>query len=293
VRDTVAAALQHLVDLATPPITLLLLFAVGLELTPGDFREVRKRPGMVAAGVLLPPLLLPPLAITLIQLLDPAPLIASGLLLLVVCPIGGISNAYSALARASLALSVTMTTVSCASAIVTIPAATALLEWLMGHAAPYSAPARTLIVQLFVVIAPSIAAGMAARALRPALVARYRAEIQAVALTLLGLLVVLVIGSAVGRPGIEWVSAIVVVVAFVAVACVLGTAVAWMLGGSSADRFTFAAEFATRNLAIALAVAIALGTQREFVVFGAIYALVEIPVVTGAALMRRQLTSMA
>jgi bile acid:Na+ symporter, BASS family len=282
---------QALVDLATPPITLLLLFSVGLELTIGDFRYVRDRPGMVAAGVLLPPLLLPPLAIFLIRLVAPAPIIASGLLLLVVCPIGGISNAYSAIARASVALSVTMTAVSCAAAIVTIPAATALLERMMGHVAPYSAPARPLVAQLFVGLVPAIAAGMALRAWQPALVARHRHQTQAFALALVGILVTLVIGSVVVRPGLQWLSAITVVVAFIAAASALGVAASWALGGNAADRFTFAAEFATRNLAIALAVAIALESQREFVVFGAVYALVEIPVMTLAALVRRRLVS--
>lgn len=246
---------------------------------------------MVTAGVLLPPLLLPPLAIFLIRLVDPAPIIASGLLLLVVCPIGGISNAYSAIARASVALSVTMTAVSCTAAIVTIPAATALLEWMMGHVAPYSAPARTLVAQLFVGLVPAIGAGMTIRAWQPALVARHRRQTQAFALALVGILVTLVIGSVLVRPGLEWLSAITTVTAFIAAASVLGVAASWMLGGSAADRFTFAAEFATRNLAIALAVAIALGSQREFVVFGAVYALVEIPVMAGAALIRRQLVS--
>jgi len=80
--------MQPLVDSASKLITLLLLVAVGLDLTLGDFRRVRERPGMVTAGVLLPPLLLPPLAIALIELVAPSPVIAAGLLLLAVCPSG-------------------------------------------------------------------------------------------------------------------------------------------------------------------------------------------------------------
>jgi BASS family bile acid:Na+ symporter len=279
--------LQHLVDLAAPPITLLLLFAVGLELTPGDFRRVRDRPGMVAAGVLLPPLLLPLLAIALILLLDPAPLMASGLLLLVVCPIGGISNAYSALARASVALSVTMTAVSCGAAVVTIPGATALLERLLGHTAPYSAPTRALVTQLLLILVPAVAAGMLLRASWPALAARHRPLVQGIALSLLVTLVVLVVASAAGDPEVGWSSGVLLVVAFVVASFVLGALVAWALGGSPADRFTFSAEFSTRNLAVALAVAYAFGGQRDFVRFAAVYAMVEIPLVTAAALLAR------
>ena len=280
--------MQTLLDITATPITFLLLLGVGLELTPADFLRVRDRPWMVAAGVLLPPLLLPPLAIVLIHLVHPSPVIAAGLLLVVVCPIGGLSNAYSAVARASVALSVAMTAVSCATALATIPAATALIEWLLGHAATYSAPTRTLVAQLLLVLAPSIGAGMAIRAYWPALATRHRQRFQGVALGLLGLLAVLVIGSAVGRSEIEWPSALSLMLAFVASSFALGASVAWLLGGTPADRFTFSAEFSTRNLAVALAVAFALGGQREFVWFTAVYATVEIPLVTLAAVVFRR-----
>jgi bile acid:Na+ symporter, BASS family len=281
--------MQQLVEIASPVLTVLLLVAVGMDLETRDFRSVRERPGTVVTGVLLPALLLPPLAIVLIRLVQPTPMIAAGLLLLVVCPIGGLSNAYSVLARASTALSVTLTAVSCAAALVTIPLATALLDLLLGQAAPYSAPASTLAAQLLAVIVPPVAAGMAIRARWPALATRHRPLVQGTAFALLAILLLLVIASATDRTEIGWTSAGLLVAAFVGCAFVLGGTIAWLLGCSHADQFTFSAEFSTRNVAVALAVAASLGFQREFTWFAAIYLAVEIPVLVAAAVVYRRL----
>ena len=280
--------MQPLVDSASKLITLLLLVAVGLDLTLGDFRRVRERPGMVTAGVLLPPLLLPPLAIALIELVAPSPVIAAGLLLLAVCPIGGISNTYSMLARASTALSVTLTAVSCAAALVTIPAATALLERVWGHSSCYSAPIMALVMQLLVVLVPPVVGGMLIRARWPALATRHRPLVQGIAFALLAALLMLVIASGAGGAEIGWWSAVQLAVAFVVSAFLLGAVVGWLLGGRPADRFTFAAEFSTRNVAVALAIAMSVGGHREFVWFAAIYLAVEIPLLVLAAFVHRR-----
>ena len=114
-----------MVELArfVPPIAALLLFAVGLDLTAADLRRVREDPRLLVAGLVAPPLLLAPLALALVRLFQPPTPIAVGLLLVAMCPIGGVSNTYSYLARASTALSVTLTGLSCLLGVVTIPAA--------------------------------------------------------------------------------------------------------------------------------------------------------------------------
>ena len=77
-------------EIAVPVITILALLAVGLDLTQADFAKVRQRPGIVAAGLLSPLVMLPPLAVGLIAVFDPPPAVQGGLLLIAACPIGGI-----------------------------------------------------------------------------------------------------------------------------------------------------------------------------------------------------------
>jgi BASS family bile acid:Na+ symporter len=279
---------QALVELLTPPITLFLLVAVGLDLTVEDFRRVRERPGLIAAGVLLPPLLLPPLAVALIALVHPSPVIAAGLLLLVVCPIGGISNVYSATAGAATALSVTLTAASCAASVVTLPLATLWLQALNGGVSPYGAPARVVLTQLLVALLPPVLTGMAIRRRWPAAAADHRVKVQLVGFVLLAVLLVLVWASAAGQTSIGWASAAMVVGLFVVAAFALGAAIGSLCGGHAAERFTLAAEFATRNVAVALGVAVAAGSGRDVIWFAAVYFAVEIPLLVGAALAFRR-----
>ena len=83
---------------------------------------MRRQPALVLTGLIGPLLLLPPIAVCLAWAFQPAPDVTAGLLLVAACPIGGISNTYSYLARASTALSVTLTGLSCLFAGVTLPA---------------------------------------------------------------------------------------------------------------------------------------------------------------------------
>ena len=125
--------MKALIDIAVPAITFVLLAAVGLDLTAADFARVRRQAAVVAAGLIAPVVLLPPLAVVLIGMFRPDAATAAGLLLVAACPIGGISNTYSYLARASTALSITLTALSCLFAGLTIPVAGVGLEWVMGR----------------------------------------------------------------------------------------------------------------------------------------------------------------
>lgn len=123
---------QTHLDVAIPLVTFLLMVVVGLDLRAAEFHRVRRRPVVLATGLLVPPLVLPPLALGLVSLLRPSSAVAAGLLIVAACPIGGISNVYSLLARADTALSVTLTALSCLLSVVTIPAITLGLEMATG-----------------------------------------------------------------------------------------------------------------------------------------------------------------
>lgn len=51
---------------------------------------------------------------------------------------------------------------------------------------------------------------------------------------------------------------------------------------SDADRFTLAAEFATRNIAIATVIAVTMLGRTEFAVFGSVYFVTELPLMLAA-----------
>lgn len=90
----------------------VIMFGMGLTLETGDFRRVFARPRAVVIGVGLQYLVMPLLAFALAWALDFNPVLAGGLVLLGCCPGGTASNVICYLARADVALSVSLTAVS-------------------------------------------------------------------------------------------------------------------------------------------------------------------------------------
>lgn len=269
--------MKSVIDLAIPVITFLLLTAVGLDLTRDDFVRVRRQPAVVLTGVLAPLAILPLVALAITWVFAPEPDLRAGLLLIAACPIGGISNTYSYLARASTALSVTLTGLSCLLAVVTIPLIARLFEVVLAEPLGFSAPAGALLLQLFGMLALPIGLGMWVRHRWPAVAIDHQPVVQRVAFGALALLVVFVTWAEFGSFARALGSAVPMSALFVATSMAIG----WMTGGvlraQRRDRFTLAVEFSTRNVAIATAVAVTLLGRVEFAVFATIYLLTEMP----------------
>ncbi len=273
--------MQTFVAFAIPAITSLLLAAVGLDLRPEDFARVRRQRTVVLAGLIGPLLLLPPVAFGLIRAFRPRPSVEAGLLLIAACPIGGISNTYSYLARASTALSVTLTALSCLLAVFTIPLLASLFEAWIGRPLGFQAPTGLLLVQLVVMLAVPVGLGMAVRRRWPRLAEHHRARVQRLALGLLAALIAIVVYDQFDTFQRELRTTVLLAASFVVVSFAIGSAVGLALQVDARDRFTLAAEFSTRNVAIATAMAVTLVGQIEFAVFATIYLLTELPLMLG------------
>ena len=107
----------------------VIMLGMGLTLSPQDFRRVLTMPRAVAAGVGLQFTVMPLAGVSFATLFGLEAGLAVGLILVSCCPGGTASNVVAYLARANLALSVTMTLVSTLVAIVAMPL---LTGWLGG-----------------------------------------------------------------------------------------------------------------------------------------------------------------
>jgi BASS family bile acid:Na+ symporter len=270
------------VDVAIPLITFLLMAAVGLDLTPGDFRRLGRRPRLIAAGLVGPLLLLPPAALLVIHALGASDALAAGLLLVAICPVGGISNTYSYLARASTALSVSLTGLSCLLATVTIPALTFVFEAALGRPLGLSVPIRLLFAQLVVILATPIALGMLVRRRWPEAAARHERGLRLAGFIALGLLIVVVVVDQGPEFRRHLADAVALAAGFVLLSGLAGLGVARLVARERADTFTLAVEFATRNVAVATAVAVTLAGRVEMAVFATTYFLTEVPIMLAA-----------
>jgi BASS family bile acid:Na+ symporter len=102
-------------------ILAMMMFSVGLGLSVDDFRRVLKRPGVILFGTALQVLALPFLTFLLTFLIAPTPSIALGMMVVAACPGGNASNVLTQAAKGDAALSVSLTALSSALAVVTTP----------------------------------------------------------------------------------------------------------------------------------------------------------------------------
>ncbi|MCB9487309.1 MAG: bile acid:sodium symporter family protein [Deltaproteobacteria bacterium] len=99
----------------------LIMFGVALDLHLDDFKRVLKSPKGPAIGLVCQFLVLPALTFLLIELIEPAPSIALGMVVVACCPGGNISNFTTHLAGGNTALSISMTAVSTAVSVILTP----------------------------------------------------------------------------------------------------------------------------------------------------------------------------
>ncbi|MGZ8525235.1 MAG: bile acid:sodium symporter family protein [Chitinophagaceae bacterium] len=94
------------------PLIQLIMFGMGTSMSLNDFAAVVKTPKGVVIGVLSQFMIMPLMGFTLASLTNFAPEIAAGIILIGCSPSGLASNVMSYLAKANLALSITITSIT-------------------------------------------------------------------------------------------------------------------------------------------------------------------------------------
>ena len=104
------------------PLSLaVIMFGMGLSLTPADFKRILIYPKAVTIGLINQMILLPLIAFGLCKLFTLSPELSVGMMILAACPGGATSNLIAHLAKGDTALSVTLTAFSSIITVFTIP----------------------------------------------------------------------------------------------------------------------------------------------------------------------------
>ena len=127
----------------------IIMFGMGLTLTPPDFALVARRPLPVLVGVVAQFVIMPTLAWILAKVFGLDPALAAGVILVGCAPGGTSSNVISYLAKGDVALSVTMTSISTLLAPLMTPL---LTSWLAGQYMPVDAGAMTMSIVKMVLV---------------------------------------------------------------------------------------------------------------------------------------------
>ena len=176
------------------PILGLIMFGMGLTLSPQDFKVVLSRPKDVLLGCLAQFVVMPLLAWLLCQVFALPQELALGVILVGCCPGGTASNVITYLAKGDLALSVGMTAMSTLLA----PVMTPLLVWFLAGTMVDVDAVGMLLSIVYVVIAP-IVAGLICQRYLPKLTKRLVPYLPAFSTLMITLVVVIVVSHSASK----------------------------------------------------------------------------------------------
>lgn len=238
-----------------PFAVVVIMFSLGLGLTPSDFQRIAERPRAFWIGALNQIVLLPVIGYTIIRIFGFTGETAVGIMILAACPGGAASNIVTKLANWDVALSVTLTATFSLTCVVTIPVVLDFaVTQFMGSTAPEIDIASTAITA-FLLTALPITLGVGLRAAAPT-------ATNAIAPALAKMAVVLFVAVIVGAISSNW--QVVTdnfarlglgLFALVAALSIIGFTLSRLLGASDREAKTIAIETGVQNGALALAIA--------------------------------------
>lgn len=281
-------AMTFVVELGLPLLIMLAMLIVGLELTPEDLWRVLHYPMHVAVALLGQMLLLPTLAAGLIVFLRPHAAIAGGLILVAAAPQAIVSNYFCLLARADVALAVTLTAVSNLLALIATPLIAALLfDQLLAQQTGFVLPVGKVMQQVMTGLLLPLGVGMLIRGYAPLFVKRNRRRFQGLSMFALAALLTIVVFVEGGAILNNLTAIVIAAVLFTAGAALLGLCIAKAFSWPRMETITMVAAFPARSLSIATLVAINVLGRSEFLSFAVVFFVVQAALLVPAMIVAR------
>ena len=261
-----------LTTVALPLALGIIMFGLGLSLTPEDFRRVARSPKPVVVALACQLLLLPVVCFGLVKLLDLPPLLGVGMMLLAASPGGTSANLFSHLFRGDVALNVSLTAVNSVIAIVSLPLITNLA---IGHYDLGDSVSLQFgkVVEVFAIVLVPVALGMLVRARRAGFAARMDRPVRIGSAVILAVLVLGVLLDQ--REDVAGYLADVGLAAalFCAISLVTGYVVPRAAGVQEAQAVASSMEIGVHNATLAIYVAVEILDSTEISVPAAVYSL--------------------
>ncbi len=266
-------------DLLIPVVVVLLMVAAGTGVRASQFRLVLRAPVVLLGGTVAQVLFLPLVALLLIRISAPAPELAAGLILVAASPGGALSNFYCYLGRLNVSLSVMLTTLSTLASFAVLPVVLVLSLPVVAADGAANFPVAEMMARLVLFLLLPVGIGMLIQHRASQQVERYATRLRGVGLALLLSLIGLIVLDQWQTVSTAYRESVSLGVLFTLAAAVSGWLVGALLGLGSDDRSVFAIEFAIRNLGAAALVAVATLGRPEFLAFGALFVVVQFPLV--------------
>lgn len=232
------------------PLLGVIMFGMGLTLSPQDFRIVFSRPRDVLVGCLAQFTIMPFMAWLLTKVFSLPADLALGVILVGCCPGGTASNVITYLAKGDLALSVGMT----ATSTVLAPFMTPFLTWLLAGTLVDVNTLGMLQSIVYVVIAP-ILGGLLIQHFLPGFTKRAVAYLPAFSTLVIAFVVGIVVGHNASRLLMGGLLVIIVVMLHNLSGLALGYGIGRMLSLSHEKRAAISIEVGMQNSGLASSLA--------------------------------------
>lgn len=260
------------------PVALgIIMFGLGLGLTPTDFARVAKRPRAAGVALACQLLLLPALCFGLVLLFRLPPVLAVGMMLLAASPGGTTANLYSHLFRGDVALNISLTAINSVIAVVTLPV-------VVNLAIAYFQPGDLHVglqfkktVEVFMIVLAPVALGMLVRGWRPAFAALMDKPVRLASILIL---VLVILGAA--ASSFEVLMSQIgnlagVTVAFCLLSLCMGYSVPRLLKIERPQAVASAFEVGLHNATLAIVIAQSVLNSSEMTLPGAVYGVLMFP----------------
>jgi BASS family bile acid:Na+ symporter len=261
-----------LTTVALPLALGIIMFGLGLSLTPADFRRVASAPRAVAVALGCQLVLLPVVCFGLVKLLDLPPLLAVGMMLLAASPGGTSANLFSHLFRGDVALNVTLTAINSIVSIISLPLITnfAINHYDLGDTVSLQ---FGKVVEVFAIVLVPVLLGMLVRAKAAAFAGRMDRPVRIGSAVILAVLVLGVLidqrENAAGYIADIGLAAAI----FCAISLVTGYVVPRAAGVRESQAVASSMEIGVHNATLAIYVAVEVLDSTEISIPAAVYSI--------------------
>ncbi|MFT2097409.1 bile acid:sodium symporter family protein [Marinomonas sp. 2405UD66-6] len=233
------------------PLLMIIMLAMGLTLSPKDFKQVLKSRKAVAVGVLLQFLVMPIAAFAVAMVFGFDTELTVGMLLVGSVAGGTSSNVMCYLAKGDTALSISMTAISTLLGVVLTPF---LVSLMIGTSV--DVPVSSMLISLFKIVLLPVAAGVVINTLFSKVIRK--AEVALPYISMFAIVLIIAIVVALSSSKLVEVGLVVAaaVILHNTIGLILGYWVTYLLGFDSRVCRTIAFEVGLQNSGLAAALAV-------------------------------------
>lgn len=250
------------------------MYGMGLSLQGKDFARLAKLPKPIFVGLLGQLLLLPALAFGIAVCFNAPEEVAIGMMLIAACPGGSTSNLLSHLARANLALSISLTAITTVICVFTTPLLIAFSINYFAQGEPAQFSLLNTSLGLIVITLVPVALGMATRHRFVEAALKMEPLFRKLAIVFMLLLIIKISYDERDMLIAEFPDLYIFTIGLNLLATVLGVMLAKLFFLNHKDTITMGIEVGTQNATLAILIAVSFIQEPAYAVVAGGYGLV-------------------